>query len=68
MVDGLGELEKRGKEGGTMAVAKCMPHLLVLLWMTANARQILRTCRIGKLECLRAMNGERRIHGSYTLR
>jgi geranylgeranyl transferase type-2 subunit beta len=25
MVDGFGELEKRGKEGGAMAVGKCLP-------------------------------------------
>ena len=25
MVDGFGELEKRGKEGGAVAVAKCLP-------------------------------------------
>jgi hypothetical protein len=25
MVEGFGELEKRGKEGGAMAVGKCLP-------------------------------------------
>jgi hypothetical protein len=28
MVDALGELEKRGKEGGTIAVGKCAQDLL----------------------------------------
>lgn len=38
MVDGIGELEKRGKEGGTMAVGKCAPHLNLHYGFVANTR------------------------------
>ena len=64
MVDGLGDLEKRGKEGGVMAVGKCGYSFYKLLEKGTDANQISQNCKIEKRELLPAMNGEKKTHGS----
>ena len=64
MVDGLDQLESKGKGNGKAHVAQCKRYTVLIMLMSLTLPQSLPTFRIVTLAPLLEMNGAKRIHDS----